>query len=111
MLRYNAEFAVCAQGKSVRWGDGETRAGLAFVFLIITLSHDLGLPVVPGGQEKGLGSRNLRPRAEARLPGRVVSKERLGDGDGQMKFEPPFERKGVPRGQTESGVVVLAVIC
>jgi len=42
---------------------------------------DLGPPVVPGGQEIGLGSRNLRPRAEARPTGRAVSRERLGDWD------------------------------
>ena len=29
---------------------------------------DLGPPVVAGGQEIGLGSRNLRPRAEERAP-------------------------------------------
>jgi hypothetical protein len=48
----------------------------------------LGPPVVPGGQEIGLGSRNLRPRhksrAEARPTGRAVSWERLGDWDGPM---------------------------
>jgi hypothetical protein len=47
----------------------------------------VGPPVVPGGQEvgfRGLGSRNLRTRAEARPTGRAVSKERLGDWDGQM---------------------------
>ena len=39
---------------------------------------DLGPPVVPGGQEIGLRSRNLRPRAEARPMG-------LGEvRDGQM---------------------------
>ena len=30
---------------------------------------DLGPPVVPGGQEIGWGSRNLRPRLEARPTG------------------------------------------
>jgi hypothetical protein len=45
---------------------------------------DLGPPVVPGGQEIGLGTRNLRPRAEARPTGRAVSKERLGDWDGPI---------------------------
>jgi hypothetical protein len=45
---------------------------------------DLGPPVVPGGQEIGLGSRNLRPRAEARPTGGAVSRERLGDWDGPM---------------------------
>jgi hypothetical protein len=39
----------------------------------------LGPPVVPGGQEIGLGSRNLRPRAEAR-PTRAVSNGRLDEG-------------------------------
>jgi hypothetical protein len=75
---------------------------------------DLGPPVVPGGQEIGLGSRNPRSlvahvlhlsppphanifeigtavikttKAEARPTGRAVSKKRLelqGDWDGQM---------------------------
>jgi hypothetical protein len=45
---------------------------------------DLGPPVVPGGQEIGLGSRYLTfAKAEARPTGRAVSKERIGDGDGQ----------------------------
>ena len=44
---------------------------------------DLGPPVVPGGQEIDLGSRNLRPSAEARPMGGGVTKERLGDWDGQ----------------------------
>jgi hypothetical protein len=35
----------------------------------ISERDDLGPPVVPGGQEIGLGSRNLRPRAEARPSG------------------------------------------
>jgi hypothetical protein len=35
---------------------------------------DLGPPVVPGGDEIGLGSRNLRPRAEARTTECAVSK-------------------------------------
>jgi hypothetical protein len=43
---------------------------------------DLGPPVVPEGQEIGLGSRNLRPRAEAGPTGRAVSRERLVDWDG-----------------------------
>jgi hypothetical protein len=38
----------------------------------------------PGGQEIGLGSRSLRPRAEARPTGRAVSRERLGDWGGPM---------------------------
>jgi hypothetical protein len=46
---------------------------------------DLGPPVVPGGQEIGLGSRNLRPRADARPMGRAVSRERLSDWDGPME--------------------------
>ena len=45
---------------------------------------DLGPLVVPGGQEIGLGSRNLRPSAEARPTGCAVSRERLGDWDGPM---------------------------
>ena len=40
--------------------------------------------------------------------GRAVSKERLGDWDGQRMSEPPC---GVPHGETESGSIVLAVIC
>jgi hypothetical protein len=36
------------------------------------------------GVRKGLGSRNLRPKAEARPTGRAVSKERLGDWEGQV---------------------------
>jgi hypothetical protein len=53
----------------------------------ISERDDLGPPVLPGGQEIGLGSRNLRPRAEARPTGRAVSRsaERLGDWDGQME--------------------------
>jgi hypothetical protein len=39
----------------------------------------------PGGQEIGLGFRNLCPRAEARPTGRAVSKERLGDWDAPME--------------------------
>ena len=55
--------------------------------LAVSLSErdDLGPPVVPGGQEIGLGSRNLRPKAEARPTGRSVSRERLGDRDGWME--------------------------
>ena len=45
--------------------------------------RDLGPPGVAGGQEIGLGSRDLHPRAEARATGRAVSEERLGDWDGQ----------------------------
>ena len=45
---------------------------------------DLGPPVVPGGEEIGLGSRNLGPRAVARLTWRAVSRERLGVWDGPM---------------------------
>jgi hypothetical protein len=49
----------------------------------ISERDDLGPPVIPGGQEIGLGSRNLRrPRAEARPTGRAVSRERLGDWNG-----------------------------
>jgi hypothetical protein len=51
---------------------------------------DLGTPVIPGGQEIGLGSRNLRPRAEAQPTGRAVSKERLGNWDGQMAVWAPL---------------------
>ena len=51
----------------------------------ISERDDLGPPVVPGGQEIGLGSRNLRPKAEARPTGRSVSRERLGDRDGWME--------------------------
>jgi hypothetical protein len=47
-------------------------------------SDDPGPPVVPGGQKIGLGSRNLRPRAEAHSMGRAVSREQLGDLDGPM---------------------------
>jgi hypothetical protein len=50
----------------------------------ISERDDLYPPVITGGQEIGLGSRNLRPRAEARSTGCAVSKERLGDWDGQM---------------------------
>jgi hypothetical protein len=50
----------------------------------ISERDDLGPLVVPGGQEIGLGSRNLRPSAEARPTGRAVSSERLGDWDGPM---------------------------
>ena len=48
--------------------------------------NDLDLPVVPGGEEIGLGSRNLRPRADTvtRPTGRAVSRERLDDWDGPM---------------------------
>ena len=45
---------------------------------------DLGPPIVPGVQEIGLGSQNLRPRAEARPTGRAVSRERLSDWNGPM---------------------------
>jgi hypothetical protein len=45
---------------------------------------DFGPRVVPGGQEIGLGSRNLRPRAVARPTGRAVSRERLDDWDGSI---------------------------
>ena len=41
---------------------------------------DHGPPVVP----EGLGSRNLRTRAEARPTGRAVFKVRLGDWDGHI---------------------------
>jgi hypothetical protein len=52
---------------------------------------DLGPPVVPGVQEIGFGSQNLRPSrmvppaAEARPTGRPVSMERLGDWNGLME--------------------------
>jgi len=59
----------------------------------------------------GLGSRNLRLRAEAHPTGRAVSRERLGDWDGPIKVKPPCVRQGVPHGQTETGVIVLAVTC
>ena len=51
----------------------------------ISERDDLGPPVVPGGQEIGLGSRTLRPRAESRPTGRAVSRERLGDWAGPME--------------------------
>ena len=51
----------------------------------ISERDDLGPPVVPGGQEIGLGSRNLRPKTEVRPTGRAVSKERIGDWDGVME--------------------------
>ncbi len=54
----------------------------------ISETDDLGPPVVPGGQEIGLGSRNLRPRAHVQgggtSHGARVSRERLGDWDGPM---------------------------
>jgi hypothetical protein len=50
----------------------------------ISERDDLGPPAVPGGQEISLGPRNLRSRAEPRPTERAVSKERLGDWDGQM---------------------------
>ena len=54
----------------------------------ISERDDLGPPVVPGGQEIGLGSRNLRPRAHVQgggtSHGARVSRERLGDWDGPM---------------------------
>jgi len=50
----------------------------------ISERDDLGPPVIPG-QEIGLGSRNLRPRAEARPTGGAVSRERLGVWDGPME--------------------------
>ena len=37
----------------------------------ISKRDDLGPPVVQGGQEIGLGSQNLRPRAVARRSGRA----------------------------------------
>ena len=37
-----------------------------------------------------MGSRNLRPRAEAQPTGRAVSKERLGSWDGQMAVWAPL---------------------
>ena len=62
----------------------------------ISERDDLGPLVVPGGQEIGLGSRNLRSRAkvqgggpEARPTGRAISRERLGDWDGPIKVKPP----------------------
>ena len=54
----------------------------------ISERDDLGPPVVPGGQEIGLGSRNLRPRTQVQgggtSQGRAGSRERLGDWDGPM---------------------------
>ena len=50
---------------------------------------DLGPPVVPGGQEIGLGSRNLLLRRR-HVQGRAVSKERLSDRDGQMDVRAPL---------------------
>jgi hypothetical protein len=42
-----------------------------------------------------------------------ISKERLGDWDGQLDvYAPSCARQGVPHGQTESGGIVLAfIIC
>jgi hypothetical protein len=39
----------------------------------------------PTHQEIGLGSRNLRLKAEARPTGRAVSRERLGDWAGPIE--------------------------
>jgi hypothetical protein len=51
---------------------------------------------------------------EARPTGRAVSmaKRRVGViGTDRWMSEPPCARQGVPHGQTESGGIVLAVIC
>jgi hypothetical protein len=53
-----------------------------------------------------------KSRAEARPTGRAVSRERLGDWDGPMAVLAPLRlltRQGGPRGQTESGGIVLSV--
>jgi hypothetical protein len=54
----------------------------------------------------------VAPGRRARPSGRAVSKDRLGSWDGLSLSlsQPPFVRKGVPHGQTESGGIVLAVI-
>jgi hypothetical protein len=64
---------------------------------------DLGPPVVPGGQEIDLGSRNLRPRrnhvprgAPSRRSGWVIV-------TGRRMSEPPCARQGFPHGKPESG--------
>jgi hypothetical protein len=43
----------------------------------ISERDDLGPPVVPGGQEIGLGSRNLRPRAQVQGGGTSHGARRL----------------------------------
>jgi hypothetical protein len=48
------------------------------------VSVECDLDVVPGGQEIGIGCRNIRPRAEARPTGGADCQERLGDWDGPM---------------------------
>jgi hypothetical protein len=59
---------------------------------------DLGPPFVPGGQEIGLGSRNLES-------GSVIGADLRRYGPSSVL------PKGVPQGQMESGGAVLAVIC
>jgi len=65
---------------------------------------NLGLPVVPGGRKISLGSRNLRPRAEARPTGRAVSKERLRDWDGQLDVCAPLSAKACQMAKLRVGV-------
>jgi hypothetical protein len=51
------------------------------------------------------------PKGGARPTGRAVSKEWLGDWDGERMSEPHCAHHCVPHGETESGGIVLAVIC
>ncbi len=54
---------------------------------------DLGPPVVPGGHEIGLGSRNLRPRAEARPTGRRLQRAAGGLGWTDGDLSPPVSAR------------------
>ena len=65
---------------------------------------NLGPPVVPGGRKISLGSRNLRPRAEARPTGRAVSKERLRDWDGQLDVCASLSAKACQMAKLRVGV-------
>ena len=70
----------------------------------ISERDDLGPPVVPGGQEIGLGSRNLRPRAEVhvRVPAR-----RATWPNGEWGYSTRRHMHGPRGGVTRQGVILM----
>ena len=73
------EDAPCAtQDKSMGYGEVVCVCVCVCVFVFLSLSLSLSLsPVIPGGQEIGLGSRNLRPRAQVQGGGTSHGARRL----------------------------------
>ena len=75
----------------------------------ISERDDIGPPVVPGGQEIGLGSRNLRP-SRRHVP-REGTSRRSGyvTGTDNWMSEPPCVRTGMPYGALETSRTGLGI--